>query len=184
MTAIDTRREASPRLLAALLLGAGVAVVVGAYGRIHDPTGRELSTLFFSSTINLKVWFASAAGVIALFQLASALKLYGVIPGRTPEWLGRVHRNTGRLAFLLTVPVAFHCLWSIGFQTAEPRLVVHSLAGCLFYGAFAAKILVVRSRALPGWALPVVGGLLFTAITTGILTSALWYYTNVGAPGV
>ena len=80
--------------------------------------------------------------------------------------------------------MASHCLWSLGFQTAEPRVIVHSFAGCLFYGAFAAKNLIVRSRALPGWALPVVGGLLFTALTTEVLTSALWYFTNVGTPGL
>ena len=35
---------------------------------------------------------------------------------------------------------------------------MHGLAGCLFYGAYAAKMLGLRVRGLPGWALPVLGG--------------------------
>jgi hypothetical protein len=49
---------------------------------------------------------------------------------------------------------------------------------CFFYGAFAAKVLLVHSRRLPGWALPVAGGTL--ALVVGVLwyTSALWYYNG------
>jgi Family of unknown function (DUF6529) len=48
------------------------------------------------------------------------------------------------------------------------------------FGAFAAKMLTVRSHNLPGWALPTIGGLLFTGLTVVWLTSALWFFTTVG----
>jgi hypothetical protein len=69
---IDTSTR---RLAIVALTGAAVAVAVGVYGNLHDPTGRSLVTLFFSSTINLKVWLATFAVGLAGFQLVSALKI-------------------------------------------------------------------------------------------------------------
>ena len=50
--------------------------------------------------------------------------------------------------------------------------------------AFAAKVLLVQSRRLPGWALPAAGGTL--AVLAGVMwyTSALWYYNGYQLPGV
>ena len=76
----------------------------------------------------------------------------------------RAHRISGRLAFLLSLPVAYHCLYQLGFQHSSLRVLVHSILGCLFYGAFAAKVLIVRSRGLPGSALPIAGGLVFVLL--------------------
>jgi hypothetical protein len=59
---------------------------------------------------------------------------------------------------------------------------VHSLAGCFFYGAFLAKVLVVRSRRLPGWVLPVMGGLLVTVVAVVWYSSALWYFDGYRLP--
>jgi hypothetical protein len=59
---------------------------------------------------------------------------------------------------------------------------VHSITGCVLYGAFVAKVLVVRSRRLPGWALPVAGGALVTAIALVWYTAALWFFAG-SAPG-
>ncbi len=166
-------REA--RIIAILLAGAAVAVGLGVYGRVHDATGQSLVTLFFSATINLKVWFATAAFVLALFQLGSSLRIFGKIGRRrAPGWLRPVHRASGTLAFLLAIPVAYHCLWALGFHSdAGARVFLHGLAGCFFFGALTSKVLIVRNRRLPGWALPVVGGALFTALTTVWLTSSL-----------
>ena len=52
----------------------------------------------------------------------------------------------------------------------------------LFYGAFTAKVLLVRSRRLPGRALPAAGGTL--AVIVGVLwsTSALWYHNGYQLP--
>jgi Na+/H+ antiporter NhaD/arsenite permease-like protein len=59
---------------------------------------------------------------------------------------------------------------------------VHSLLGCFFYGAFVAKVLLVQTRRLPRWLLPVVGGTL--AVVLGVLwwSSALWYYDGFQLP--
>ena len=81
-----------------------------------------------------------------------------------------------------TLPVAYHCLWSLGFNP-DPgggRRLWHSVLGCAFYGAFATKVVVVRSRRLPGWAFPVVGGVLFTLIVLVWLTSSLWFFNEIG----
>src|SRR5437764_9678276 len=90
------------RLIGSLIGGCMVSGFLGVYGRVHDPTGRALFTLFFTSTINLKVWFATAAFACALFQVTSALRMYGKIrvPKTTPAWLGDAHRLSGTLAFL------------------------------------------------------------------------------------
>ena len=185
-TAIAGRRSSNTgRLLAYLLVGAAVALALGTYGRVHDPTGQSLVDLFFSSAINLKVWFASAAFALALFQVTSGAKMYGRLGrGRGPRWLPRAHRASGTLAFFFTIPVAYHCLWSLGFHADEgPRILAHGLAGCFFFGALTAKVLVVRTRRMPSWALPVLGGAVFAALTIGWLTSAVWFFTNVEFPG-
>jgi hypothetical protein len=110
--------------------------------------------------------------------------MYGRIPiPRTmPSWLPMVHRVSGALAFVLVVPVAYHCLWALGFQSIDARHLVHSVAGCLFFGAIGAKVLVVPDRTLPTWMLPVVGGALFSALMAVWLTSSLWFFTNAGFP--
>ena len=186
-TASASRPSRNPgRFLAYLLVGAAVALGLGVYGSVHDPTGEALVSLFFSASINLKVWFATAAIALATFQLLSGRKILGKLgPGRGPRWLPRAHRASGTLAFLITIPVAYHCLWSLGFHAdGGARVLVHGLAGCFFFGALTAKVLVVRSRRMPSWALPVLGGTVFTALTAVWLSSALWFFTNVDFPGV
>ena len=171
-------------LAATLLTGAGVAVVLGAYAGLHEPAGRPLVTLGFSGALQMKAWLTSAAAVLLLVQLATALWMWGRLPGvrATPGWVGPAHRWSGAVAFTLTLPPAVHCLWSLGLAGDSPRVVVHSLAGCLFYGAYAAKMLGLRSRGLPGWALPVLGGLVLTLLTLVWLTSALWFFSRSGLP--
>jgi hypothetical protein len=61
-------------------------------------------------------------------------------------------------------------------------VAVHSLAGCFFYGAFTAKVLLVQSRRLPGWALPAAGGALAILVAVLWYTSALWYYSGYQLP--
>jgi ABC-type uncharacterized transport system permease subunit len=178
------RRQAG--VLVAALMGAVVALSLGVYGNVHDPTGRALFTLFFTSTLNLKAWFATVAATFGLFQLFSALRMFGKIklPRTMPEWWGNAHRLSGTAAFLFSLPVAYHCLWSLGFQDLDARRLVHSVVGCLFYGAFAAKIVIVRSKNLPGWALPLAGGVLFTALMVVWLTSSFWFFRNFGFPAI
>jgi Family of unknown function (DUF6529) len=144
-------------------------------------TYADLVTTVFSTTIAAKAWFATAAFALVFVQLATAARIYGklrFLPERGPA-VARVHRWSGRIAFLLTLPVFFHCVTILGFQTPDARVAVHSLAGTFLYGVFAAKILIVRDRQLPGWVLPVAGGTLASTLGVLWLTSALWYFTNV-----
>src|SRR3954449_8538317 len=149
MEAASAARPASPRLIVAILAGAAVALALGVYGHVHDPSQKLVFTLFFTSTISMKVWFATVAVAFALVQVGTAVWLYGKLPWKPASWTGDVHRVSGRLAFLFSLPVAYHCLWSLGFQDTDARVLVHSLFGCLVYGAFAAKVLIVRSPKLP-----------------------------------
>lgn len=171
-------------LVVPLLVGAALTVALGVYASAHDPTLEQPYTLWFTGTINLKVWFATAALVLAGVQIATALRLYGKVGhGPGPAWLGDLHRLSGTLAFALSLPVAYHCLWALGWQTDDTRSLLHSLFGCFFYGAFAAKVLVVRAKGLPGWALPAVGGAVLTALVAVWLTSSLWFFTTQDFPG-
>ena len=178
------KRASSARLLIPLLIGAAVSLGLGIYGNEHDPTGRSIFSLVFTKTLNMKAWFATAAGVIAIFQVASALSIYRVVhfPRTVPRWLPLVHRISGAVVFLLVVPVAYHCLWALGFQDYSTRVLVHSIAGCFFFGAFAAKVVVVEWKSLPRMALPVAGGLLFSAFVVVWYTSALWFFREFGFP--
>jgi hypothetical protein len=171
------------RLLAAGALGALVALALGIYGNAHSPATDLSITLGFKDTITMKVWLATVAVLFACVQLFSALWMYGRLPLReAPEWLGNMHRISGRLAFLISLPVAYHCLYQLAFQDRTARVLVHSLLGCCFYGAFATKVVVVRSHNLPGAALPIAGGLVFTLLVAVWLTSGLWFISHNGFP--
>jgi hypothetical protein len=106
--------------------------------------------------------------------------MYGRIPVRAPHWIGTLHRWSGRAAVLVTVPVAVHCLYALGFETNALRGLVHSVAGCFFYGAFVAKMLVLQRHEAPSWALPVLGGAVFTGLTVLWLTAAAWFFGTSG----
>src|SRR5512140_2051491 len=62
-------------------------------------------------------------------------------------------------------------------------VMLKSTLASIALGAAAVQVLVVQSRRLPGWALPVAGGAL--AVVLGVLwyTSALWYYNGYRLPG-
>jgi len=182
MEAATAGRPASVKLLVAAAAGAAVALALGVYGHVHDPSQQLVFTLFFSSTIAMKVWVGSLAVAFGVAQVASALWLYGKLPWKPASWTAVVHRISGRLAFLLSLPVAYHCLWSLGFQDTNARVLAHSLLGCAFYGAFAAKVTIVRSKGLPGVALPIVGGLTFAVLVAVWLTSAFWFIGQQGWP--
>jgi hypothetical protein len=167
-----------------VLIGAGVAVAVGAYGGVHAPTGRPLVTFGFTGMLQMKAWFATGAAALLVVQLLTASWMWGRLPGAGagPGWLAPVHRWSGAAAFVLTLPPAIHCLWALGFLGGSPRVLLHGIAGCAFYGAYAAKMLGLRLDGLPGWALPVLGGTVLTLLTVVWLTSALWFFTRSGVP--
>jgi hypothetical protein len=175
---------AGARLGGAVLAGALVAISLGAYGQLHTPAQRPLFDLGFSSMLPMKAWLTTAATALLIVQLTTALWMWRRLPGAgpAPAWASGLHRWSGTTAFVLTLPVAFHCLWSLGFVTSSTRVAVHGFLGCLFYGAYATKMLSLRVRGLPGWALPVVGGTLLGTLSLLWLTAGLWFFTRSGIP--
>ena len=175
--------------LGRLLIPVGVALgVAGVVYLVTQVITLDINTSLFgqraADTLRLKSWLASGVLALAAFQLYSALWLYGRLPGRKPAWLGPAHRVSGYSAIVLSLPVAYHCLLAYGFRDFDRRTVVHSIAGCFFYGAFAAKVIVVRSRRLPGWALPVAGGTMVTLVVVLWYSAALWDFNNFDSPGL
>ena len=179
------RTRGSTRLVWILLAGAAVSLALGVYAKVHDPTHEAPYSLVFTTTLQLKVWFATAAVALAVVQILLALRMYGKVqvPRAAPSWLGDAHRLVGTVAFALTLPVAYQCLWALGFQSTDTRVLLHSLLGCAFFGAFTMKVLAVRVHGLPGWALPVVGGLVFAVLVGIWLTSSVWYFSS-RPPGI
>jgi Family of unknown function (DUF6529) len=179
------RRSAAVRLAGIGLLAAGVSVALYVAGRLHTPNFTfSLFGRVGLDAIALKAVLATIALGLAVLQVLLALWIYRKLPlaGGPPRPARLAHRVIGFGLFALTVPIAVHCLLAYGVQLTSIRVAVHSIAGCFFYGAFTAKVLLVHSRRLPGWALPVAGGTL--AVVVGVLwyTSALWYYNGFQLP--
>ncbi len=177
--------------LTAFAAGAVVALLVGVFGRVHDPsTTSGVTTLGFDTVIEMKVVVSTVIGVLAVLQVIGALWIYGKLGIGPPSWLGTAHRITGTIALVLTVFVAYHCLWALGLESGtlddgekvSTRTVVHGVLGCAVMGAIVVKIVAVRSRRAPGWFLPVAGGLLFSLLVVVVLTSAVWYLRANGWP--
>lgn len=171
------------RLAGIGLLSVGVAVTLYVAGRVRTPN--YYFTLFGSANpIGLKSMLATIALGLAVVQVLLALWIYRKLPfaGAPRKPIPITHRVVGFVLFAVTIPIAVHCMIAYGVQLGTPRQAVHSIAGCFFYGAFVAKVLLVQTRRLPGWVLPVAGGML--AIVIGVLwyTSALYYYNGFQLP--
>ena len=172
------------RLALVLVTAAVVTAALAVFGVEHTPN-YTFSLFGTSGAISLKSKIATGVLGLALLQLLLALWMYGRVPvtGRAPRPVRRAHRVVGVVLFLATLPVAVHCMFAYGVQTTSARVTVHSLAGCFFYGAFVAKVLLVRSRRLPGWVLPVAGGVLVTIVGVLWYSSALWFFNGYHLPG-
>ena len=164
-------------VLIAFAIGTLAAIALGVYGRLHTPTGQAVNLAGFSSGLAVKSFLATIAIVLAVVQTVTAMALFGRIR-LTGAWVGALHRWSGRLAVAVTVPVAVHCLYALGFQSYDTRTLVHSLFGCFFYGAFVVKMLVLTRDDSPKWALPLMGGLVLSGLTALWMTAALWFYLN------
>jgi hypothetical protein len=165
-------------LLTALLSGCAVALILGVYSGLHHPAKYALDVGGFSSPLYAKAWLTTAAAVLAVVQLATG---YRITRSGAPPWMAAVHRWSGRIAILLTVPVIIHCVYALGFQAYSVRVLAHSVLGCVFYGAFVAKMLgLVRREVMPKWVLPVLGSVVLISLLALWATSALWLFTTKG----
>jgi len=166
-----------------LLLFAGVSLAIGFLASYADdaPYRTPFFHLFFSNTLHMKAWLTTGAALLGVGQLATAARVYGKLhfppAGR---FYSLAHRWSGRVAVLLTLPAAYHCIFKLGFATYGARAAIHSTLGAAFYGALFAKIFIVRSSNYPGWALPLAGATLFAFLTLLWLTSAFWLFSMMG----
>ena len=189
-----TGTTAAPKSMAiplgAFASGAIVALLLGVFGKLHDPTLDGTTALGFDTVLEMKVAVSMVIGVLAVGQVIGALWIYGKLGIRAPSWLGTAHRISGATALLLSVFVAYHCLWALGLESGtlesgekvQTRTVVHGVVGCAVFGAVVVKVVAVRSRRAPGWFLPVAGGLLFALLVIVVWTSVIWYLGEHGFP--
>jgi mono/diheme cytochrome c family protein len=179
--AVATPAPTEPRawrwVLVPVVVGALVSLTAGILAR-HEPRSTGYFQLFFSDPVHLKAGFATAAAVLACLQLLTAAWIFRKLPWPKPAWVNPAHRWTGRLALAFTLPVAYHCIFKLGFQHPDNRVLAHSLFGCAIYGAFAAKVTILRLHRFPRLVLPVAGGLLFATLIGVWYTSALWLYNH------
>ncbi len=162
-----------------LVVFALVALTAG-FLASRDPSAGNYFDLVFSDPIHMKAWLATLAAALALFQLVTAAWIFRALPWSKPAWVNPAHRWSGRLAFIATLPVAYHCIFKLGYQDSTDRVLWHSLLGCAFFGAFAAKVTIVRLKRFPGPTLPIAGGLLFTVLIFVWYTSAVWFFDQAG----
>ena len=189
-----TEQATAPRSMkapvTAFAVGAAVALALGVFGRVHDPTIDGTTTLGYDTVLDMKVVVTAVIGVLAVLQLFGALWIYGKLGIRAPSWVGPLHRASGTIAVLLAIFVGYHCIWALGLEygelhNGEPvplRAVIHGVVGCVVFGALIVKVIAVRSHRSPGWFLPVAGGLLLTAFLVVVGTSTVWFVADQGWP--
>src|SRR4029078_4350087 len=130
----------SYRWLAAPLLAFALVALTAGLLAHHAPRSKGYFRLFFSDRIHLKAAFATAAIVLACFQLFTAAWIFHKLPWPKPAWVNPVHRWSARLSFSFSLPSAYHCIFKLGFRHPSTRVLAHGLLGCAVYGAFAAKV--------------------------------------------
>ena len=147
--------------LGAFAAGAVVALLLGIFGKVHDPSLDGTTTLWFDTVIGMKVVVSVVIGVLAIGQVIGALWIYGKLGIKAPSWLGIAHRISGTIALLLAVFVGYHCIWVLGLQSgtvdngSEPpfevgaRTLIHGVLGCAVFGAVVVKVVAVRSKRAP-----------------------------------
>jgi hypothetical protein len=117
-----------------------------------NSTYTDIVTSVFSSTIAAKAWLASVAFALAFVQVSTGARIFGKLQHAIPlppRVVAPIHRWSGRLAVLFTLPVAFHCIFILGFSTYNTRVLVHSIIGSFVYGVLVVKLLMVHSRKYP-----------------------------------
>jgi hypothetical protein len=180
------RQSPSPLwLLVPFILLALVSLTVGAFASqtVKPIVKPAYFQLFFSSVIVMKVWLTTAVVILAVLQVITATRIYHLL--RFPpegRFYNFMHRTTGFLAIGLSLPVAYHCIFLLGYASvSDTRTLIHAILGTFVYGVFVAKVfIVVFPSRFRGWALPILGSLLFTILLGLWLTSALWFFSTVG----
>jgi len=76
--------------LTAFAVGAVVALLVGVFGRVHEPTLQGTTDLGYSTVLAMKTVVATVVAVLVVVQVGTALWIYGKLGIRAPSWLGTV----------------------------------------------------------------------------------------------
>jgi hypothetical protein len=112
---------------------------------VHSPTGIAINIALLSPGA-VKSWlatgatvFASSGGLGPAYGKNSRVTAPDGTAGCTSVRPDRV--PAGR-------PVAIHRLYALGFQQHSTRVLIHSVFGCLFFGAFTVKMLILPKRGL------------------------------------
>ena len=80
----------------------------------------DLVESVFSTAIAGKAWLATGAFLLAIVQVLTASRMWGKLERFVPVSFStsrQIHRWSGRVALLLTLPVIFHCVTILGFKT-------------------------------------------------------------------
>ena len=175
--------------LTAFTAGAVVAVLVGVFGQVHDPTLAGTTTLGYSTVLAMKTVVATVIAVLAVAQVTTALWIYGKLGIRTPSWRHGAPRHRGHRAGAFVVrrlplPVV---AGPRGRDAAGRREGEHADAGARPPRMRRRRRHRGEDRRRPveartGWFLPVAGGILFSLLILAILTSAVWYIGEKGWP--
>ena len=176
-----TNPKTAATLIVPVLVACSVAGALGVYGKLHEPTGIAVNIAGFSSPQTVKVWLATLAFVLASCSCSPRWSMYGKLPAaQTPSWLGGVHRWSGRAGVPRVDPGGAALPVRAGLRRLR-HPGAHPLA---------ARLLLLRrvhredadpaQKGVPGWALPLFGGLVFTALSGLFVTSALWFFTTFG----
>ena len=142
-------------------LGIVVAAVLAAYSRVSPGDGAAIITFGFPTLLAMKSWLTTAAMVFLVVQVVSALAMWGRLPGSRIPRLGRsappvVGRRGVRAHPAGRVPVHLVAglLRRLGPHVDPLDRRVPVLRGVRGQDA------VPAAARLPGWTLPVLGGLL------------------------
>ena len=100
-----------------------IALTVGLVaGRtLREPYDTPFFHVPFRDVLQMKAWLATAALMLGCGQLLTAARIYErlrVPPAGPVDHL--VHRWSGRVAILLTLPVAYHCIFMLDGLSGLP----------------------------------------------------------------
>ena len=174
-------------LFGALLSGAGVAVSLGVYGRVHARRGlrRRCRRSASPARATFKAWATTVVVVLAVGQVIDGAVALRQAPGRPVRAaLARDRRTalSGALAFVLTLPVAAYCLYGFGFapSPSDPRRWSTPSPGAPSTARSRPRCCSCTPAGCRAGRCPLAGGLLFTSIVVAWLTSAVWLFSEVG----
>ncbi len=170
-----------------LAVGAAVAVALGVYSVLHQPTGRDFVLYGFESAASWKNALTLVVALLLVAQAALSFKLAGLFGLRatTRPWLSELRCLLATLAVGFSLPVAFHCVWVLGFGSDSPAITLHSILACVAYGCVVAALWPERSERIHAnarrgpWA-SVVGATQYV-VGVGAATAVVLLFTLQGA---